>query len=55
MQREEREQGCAFRSHSMGAVRSVPSKPLNHNSIYQALFVLGGGLQIEREEVQILQ
>lgn len=41
--REEREQGCAFRSHSTGAVRSLPSKPLHHNIIYQALFVLGGG------------
>lgn len=40
--REEREQGCAFRSHSMGAVISLPSKPLHHNIIYQALFVLGG-------------
>lgn len=41
--REEREQGSAFRSHSMGAVRSLPSKPLHHTVIiYQALFVLGG-------------
>lgn len=40
--REEREQGCAFRSHSMGAVRSLPLKPLHHTMIYQALFVLGG-------------
>lgn len=41
--REEREQGCAFRSHSMGAVRSLPLKPLHHTIIYQALFALGGG------------
>lgn len=40
--REQREQGFAFRSHSMGAVRSLPSKPLHHNIIYQALFVLEG-------------
>lgn len=42
--REKREQGCAFRSHSMGAVRSLPSKPLHHNIIYQALFELGRGV-----------
>lgn len=40
---EEKEQGCAFRSHSMEAVRSLPSKPLHHTIvIYQALFVLEG-------------